>query len=368
MKVIKANNLVSSRKVNVDMDIDVPNFNDFELIEGLRVFGTYRFDVLKGPHLLYLDMTLFETNDIDDEKRDDNIPTQFRMEMKNVKCLKVKLDLVINDRITYKETLIGEEDKSLDDGIECRSIFGGIGYDEDEESGEKKTTRLQSLYGNVNLEFEPLEWTEKSSLKDEFIRNMYEDQLNVKDFDIICQGEKFKFSKSLLCNVSEVFKDIIENPTTEEVLFNKLTIVDFSPETLRTFTNLICKDDVSEKEITLGLFLFAQKYQITALVKICETQMDHLITLDNLLELIKASYLLDNPNVYKAVSKFIHKMDEIQQENVQWIEFKKNHLSSKSKIVKKILKYSSNARTWTLRGGPSARERRESKSYTDSNV
>ena len=289
-----------------------------------------------------MDITLFETNDVDDEKIDDIIPTQFRMEMKNVKSLKVKLDLVINDRISYKETLIGEKDKTLDDGIECVSIFGGIGYDEDEENGEKKTSRLQSLYGNVNLEFELLEWTAKSSLKDEFIRNLYEDKLSVKDFEIICQGEKFKFSKSLLCNVSEVFKDIIENPTVEEVLFNKLTIVDFSPETLLTFSNFIYKEDISEKDITIGLFLFAQKFQITALVKICETQLDHLITIDNLFDLIKASYLLDNPNVYKAISKLIHKMDQSQHENVLWKEFKKNHLSSKSNIVKKIFKYNSN--------------------------
>ena len=337
MKVIKANNLVSSRKVIVDMDIDIPSFDDFELIDGFRVFGTYRFDVLEASHSLFLDITVFEINDVDDEKKDD-IPKQFRMEMKNVKNLKVKLDLIINDRSSYKENVIGEKDKSLDDGIECWSVTGGIGYDEDK--GHGATSRLQSLYGNVILEFELLEWTPTSTLKDKFIKNLYEEKLTAKDFEIICQGEKFKFSKSLLCNVSEVFKDIIENPTTEEVLFNKLTIVDFSPETLRTFSNIIYKDDIAEKDVTLGLFLFAQKFEINALVKICEIQSEHLITLDNLPDIFKALYLLDNPNLYKAVSKFIHEMDKNQHENVRWKEFKKNHLSSKSKIVKKIFKYS----------------------------
>ena len=56
-----------------------------------------------------------------------------------------------------------------------------------------------------------------------------------KNFTIICQGEKFHFNKILLSLVSEVFAKMVQDPFNKEATSNTVEIVDFPPETIRTF-------------------------------------------------------------------------------------------------------------------------------------
>ena len=130
--------------------------------------------------------------------------------------------------------------------------------------------------------------------------------------------------------LSPVFKRMIENPETEESKSNKVEIIDFPSETIKTFQALL-KDGkfVKIENITGELLMFADKYDISSLRTLCENHF--VITKENALGFTKAGYFTNNEKVLKAVANFL-RANKIPL-NEEWKEFQKNHPEGFAKLM-----------------------------------
>ena len=161
------------------------------------------------------------------------------------------------------------------------------------------------------------------------------DQLD-KNFKIICQGEKFHFNKTLLSMVSEVFAKMIQGPFNKEATSNSVEIIDFSPETIRTFQKFAFKnEELKGEEINIELIMFAQKYLMKALVSKCKEKLFAKVTHGNVFEIIKTSYFLDDEDIFKKASKYLKANSDELKNTDEWMSFEE----ANPKIMIKVYRH-----------------------------
>ena len=158
------------------------------------------------------------------------------------------------------------------------------------------------------------------------------DQLD-KNFKIVCQGEEFHFSKSLLSMVSEVFAKMIQGSFNKEATSNSVEIVDFSPETIRTFQKFAFENvELKDEEISMELLMFAQKYLMKPLVAQCKEQLFGTITNENVFDIIKTSYFIDDKDIFKKSSEYLKDNSDDLEDTDEWLSFEEAY----PKIMNKV--------------------------------
>ena len=157
-----------------------------------------------------------------------------------------------------------------------------------------------------------------------------------KNFTIICQGERFHFNKTLLSLISEVFAKMIQGPFNKEATSNTAEIVDFSPDTIRTFQKFAFEDqEIKDEDVNVELLMFAQKYLMTPLVAKCKEQLLATITHGNVFEIIKTAYFLDDENMFKIASEYIKVNLGELEDTEEWQSLEETN----PKIMIKVLKH-----------------------------
>ena len=157
-----------------------------------------------------------------------------------------------------------------------------------------------------------------------------------KNFTIICQGEKFHFNKILLSLVSEVFAKMVQGPFNKEATSNTAEIVDFSPDTIRTFQKFAFEDqEIKDEDVNVELLMFAQKYLMTPLVTKCKEQLLATITHGNVFDIIKTAYFLDDENMFKIASEYIKVNSNDLEDTDEWLSLEETN----PKIMIKVLKH-----------------------------
>ena len=129
----------------------------------------------------------------------------------------------------------------------------------------------------------------------------------IGDFDceIIAEEKHFKFHKSYLCQMSEVFQKMFEHPGTVEYQTGKVNCKGFARETLKRFHNLLYKQNLVKEDITTELIKFADKYMINTLYSFClEHFRDH-VTEANLIELIKMGTFKNDDLLLEGCAEYI---------------------------------------------------------------
>ena len=135
--------------------------------------------------------------------------------------------------------------------------------------------------------------------------NAFENFASKKDFTVFCQGNRFYFNKTLLSMISEVFEKMIQDSDSKEAQNNSVEIEDFSPDTIENFQKIAFESENAKNEdLTPDLLLFAQKYLIMPLVEKCKKHLINSMTCDNIFEIIKVAYLIDDDDMLKTASKF----------------------------------------------------------------
>ena len=162
----------------------------------------------------------------------------------------------------------------------------------------------------------------KSFLCDEAISNLDDD----KNFTLICEGEKFHFNKSLLSIISEVFGRMIQASNSKEALTNSVQIDDFSTDTIKAFQRVTFgSDEIKDEDLTPDLLMFAQKYLMKRLVMKIKARLMDSLTIENVFDVIKAAYLIDDQDMFKKASKYLLKNKEQLKGTPEWNAFKKEH-------------------------------------------
>ena len=159
------------------------------------------------------------------------------------------------------------------------------------------------------------------------------------DFTIKCQGKSFQFNKSKLSLISDVFRKMIETPNTRESKSGMVEIHDFSPDIIEAFNRVVFEnnDSVDEKDLTVQLLMFANKYCVLSLVKVLVNHLSSNFTMENIFPVIKGAYLMDNDELLKNASKFVKDNSGEFQDNADWQELKKSHPQCFFKMMEFIM-------------------------------
>ena len=155
------------------------------------------------------------------------------------------------------------------------------------------------------------------------------------NFKIICQGEEFQFNKTLLSMVSEVFAKMIQG-TLREATSNSVEIIDFSPDTIRTFQKFAFENEaIKDEEMNMELLMFAQKYLMKPLVSKCRERLFADITHGNVFEIIKTAYFIDDDEVFKKASEYLKANSDELKDSDDWLSFEE----ANPKIIAKVYRF-----------------------------
>ena len=204
----------------------------------------------------------------------------------------------------------------------------------------KLNSKLETCNGWIELEFKPsTQIVKKQQLKTLMHNDTFGSNAKNLDFTVLCQGKSFKFNKSKLCFLSDVFQKMIETPYTQESKSETVEIEDFSPEVIEAFDRVVFQNNehLDEKDLTTDLLLFANKYCILSLVKVVANHLGNNLTMDNIYPVIKAAYLMVNDELLKDASKFIRNNPGQFEDNEDWQQLEKSHPQCFIKLMKFIM-------------------------------
>ena len=163
--------------------------------------------------------------------------------------------------------------------------------------------------------------------KEKFRNYFFQPDGKGEDVEIICRGEVHVFNKSILCTISPVFQRMLTNPMTEEYQKGRVEMVDESPQTVKAFKNILTLDSIEKEDFSIELYMFAHKFEIGPLEKLCQENLCTTITKENLLDIIEAADLTKDKELMSQAAKFITTNHGTlnMEDNPEWNDFcKKN--------------------------------------------
>ena len=158
------------------------------------------------------------------------------------------------------------------------------------------------------------------------------------NFSMICQEEEFKFNKYLLSMISEVFARMIQASNSKEALSNSMVIDDFAPDTIRAFQRVAFgNEEIKDEDLTPELLMFAQKYLIKPLVAKIKNKLMDSMTNENIFDLIKVAYLIDDEDMFKEACKHLKEKKDELKDSVEWKTFGQDHPACMIKALTSIV-------------------------------
>ena len=324
------------KKIQFDIDIKInEEGEDYTSEMSCELFKTFPFSFLLNDSKIYGDFWIRKS-----------LPDQagkskfwIGVTIYNLKSFLVDMNMLLidannpNNKIEVKPNMI----KSIFRTSKCLRSKVNEGKSpicEENATAEHKftsSTSLASLNGKFILTIETKEnnlskdnkmKNFKSFLCDEAISNLDDD----KNFTLICEGETFHFNKSLLSIISEVFGRMIQASNSKEALTNSVQIDDFSADTIKAFQRVTFgSDEIKDEDLTPDLLMFAQKYLMKRLVMKIKARLMDSLTIENVFDVIKAAYLIDDQDMFKKASKYLLKNKEQLKGTPEWNAFKKEH-------------------------------------------
>ena len=157
-----------------------------------------------------------------------------------------------------------------------------------------------------------------------FISSEVISQLEVeKNFTINCHGESFQFNKTLLSMMSDVFKKMVHG-NSKESKSNCVEINDFHPKTIGAFNRVAFGDEpIQDEDLTTDLMMFANKYFMRPLLEKCRDNMVQILNNDNLGEIIKVAYHIDDEKLLKVCAKYLLENKKDLNSIEEWKNFVK---------------------------------------------
>ena len=195
-----------------------------------------------------------------------------------------------------------------------------------------KIKRLKCL---LTITFQPDEEVFlKENIQQEFsILNMVPQQ--PEDFGIRCQNEEVKFNKTFLCKISDVFATMIENPLTVESRQSFVNIENVNISVVKTFKRILCEQKPSFEDFDCELLLFADRYNIQPLVKMCKTYLD--ICQENIFEVIKTADALNDDELLKGAAEFISEHKGSFTKDPEWKKLIKDNPRCFAKMMELVM-------------------------------
>ena len=128
-----------------------------------------------------------------------------------------------------------------------------------------------------------------------------------KEVKVLCGNETILFDKDLLCSVSDVFRTMFDNPNNVEYQSGSINIEEVDPNTIISFKNLLQHHHVNKEDLNVATLLFADRYNVQPIVRLCIDHLKFNITKDNFPEIVRASDLINDKGLLCAAVDFASK-------------------------------------------------------------
>ena len=166
----------------------------------------------------------------------------------------------------------------------------------------KRRVEFNILKGKFKVTFEP---TSKKLRKEKLVNLagyfQFQQDGNGEDFKIVCEDKEFGFNKSMLAKISPVFKNMFENQMLESQE-NTVKIEDATPETIEAFKNVLNNNEIEEDDLSVGLYMWAHKYIIMPLFKLCQEKLGATLCEEGILEVLEVADLYDDEELLSKIA------------------------------------------------------------------
>jgi len=145
------------------------------------------------------------------------------------------------------------------------------------------------------------------------------------DVTLVAGGKEFPAHRSILSARSSVFLAMFEHPL-EESVNGKVEISDATPETLALFLKIIYTGKFPEEasdENFLSILPLADKYNVSSLRTVCETNLANAISVDNVCQILVLSYLHGCENLKVKALDFVSVHGKSVMRTPEWKEIEK---------------------------------------------
>lgn len=147
------------------------------------------------------------------------------------------------------------------------------------------------------------------------------------DFKIICEGKTYPCHKLIICSQSDVFNAMLDN-NLMETKEGQVEIKDILSDTMDVLLKFMYQGKVDSQNVDVDLLIAADRYNVKKLVAICVNHFKYNLSVNNAMEVLTASYLVDGnyaKDLFEAASKFArnHKGDLVKTEKYE--ELKKSY-------------------------------------------
>ena len=141
------------------------------------------------------------------------------------------------------------------------------------------------------------------------MQNLYLDQAT-SDLTILCDSESLPCHKFILATRSDVFKTMFDAKSDfTELQDGVLKIEDIDAHTMKVFLEYMYMDSIKTEEINCKVLMAAHKYNFERLFSECSEHLKFSISKENVVEIIRAAYLLDADDLFRKAVLAMKKMD-----------------------------------------------------------
>ncbi len=157
---------------------------------------------------------------------------------------------------------------------------------------------------------------------------------NLADIQIICNGVTIKCHKFILAARSDVFKAMLCQDKFKEGQNNEIEIVDSRPESVQQMVNFLYRDDCEDMEKHVwSLLPLAEKYNIPRLKLKCELWLAANISVANAAKILHLADLHNSADLFGVAQNFVmNEMDRVKHTQ-NWKILKDKHPAIVFKMV-----------------------------------
>ena len=158
------------------------------------------------------------------------------------------------------------------------------------------------------------------------------------DIKIICEGKTIHCHKNVLGSQSDVFETMFLNMDMTEAKSGELKIEDFKAETMETFIYYLYNEEVKDVNlINTDLLYVADKYNISGLLELCSGHLKSNLSPNNALDVLLSAHQMNQEELFRAASKFVHENKGQLAKTSAWKEMKKTNPTMIVNILSMVL-------------------------------
>ena len=147
----------------------------------------------------------------------------------------------------------------------------------------------------------------------------------------------------MLMKVSDVFENMLTNPNFKEsqngiILIENDEISSTSPKTIKTFKDILYQKIVDNDDLDVDLMLFADRYNIKPIIKICSEELGEIkLEKENLLKIVDAAYKINDDELLKKAMAFVKLNMKKFENDAEWKEFTETNPERNSKMFRLMM-------------------------------